>query len=52
MVGKTVYTSRLLMASRGQGMTMPNLLLVVAFVLFVLAALGLPMGRVNLLPRD
>ena len=30
-------------------MSVPNLLLVVAFVLFVLAALGLPAGRFNLL---
>jgi hypothetical protein len=29
--------------------SVPNLLLVVAFVLFVLAALGLPAGRFNLL---
>ena len=30
-------------------MSVPNLLLVVAFVLFVLAAFGLPAGRFNLL---
>ena len=29
-------------------MSVPNLLLVVAFVLFVLAAFGLPLGRINL----
>jgi hypothetical protein len=30
-------------------MSVPNLLLVVAFVLFALAAFGLPVGRINLL---
>ena len=30
-------------------MSVPNLLLVGAFVLFVLAAFGLPVGRINLL---
>jgi len=36
-------------ALRELRMSVPNLLLVVAFVLFVLAAFGLPVGRINLL---